>query len=194
MYIIVETFDHRFIRKIDESTFFKMCGSDQRMFDDYCYCCKHHPFRKDLQEWWNYYDDNGKLIYETTTNKNIDNQSDTRLNNRKYEGSYPFTPLQPIEGEQWKEIRGYDGQYIISNYGRVCSAFNKFVWRRLKGFAKDTRIVSLRNIEDGIRHHYEIARLVLETFEPIENSGEKTIKYKDGDSYNVKLSNLEWSD
>ena len=35
-------------------------------------------------------------------------------------------------------------------------------------------------------------RLILSTFQPIDNEGEMTVNHKDGDKTNNKLSNLEW--
>ena len=45
---------------------------------------------------------------------------------------------------------------------------------------------------DGSRKVFSVHRLVLETFEPNENSANLQVNHKDGDKTNNALSNLEW--
>ena len=93
--------------------------------------------------------------------------------------------------EEWKDIKGYEGMYQISNEGRVRS-FRKsssgilMKTRLVKGYVKVTFKV------DGVPHDYYIHRLVMENFCPIENMNEMEVNHKDENKENNNITNLEW--
>ena len=88
-----------------------------------------------------------------------------------------------IENEVWKDIRGYEGLYQISNYGRVKS-LSRFRNNRYGGYW--TKEIIMRSADDGggyliiilskngIRKHYKIHRLVAEAFIPNDDPINKT--------------------
>lgn len=79
--------------------------------------------------------------------------------------------------------------YYATEDGKIYSEYSKkFLTKHLDkdGYEK-VRLVS----EDG-RHTYSVHRLILETFNPIENSQNKQVNHKDGDKQNNNLQNLEW--
>lgn len=90
--------------------------------------------------------------------------------------------------EQWKNIKGYEDYYEVSNLGRVR---NKVTGNLLK-----PRIGAhdYRNVELGYvgRHTYRVHQLVLRTFDPNGYFDGAEIDHKDGDKSNNCLSNLEW--
>ena len=95
----------------------------------------------------------------------------------------------------WKEIKGYEGRYLISDSGDVMSLNYRgtklaklLTWKmNNKGYAW----VELR--KNGIKDQRLIHRLVAETF--IENpNGFKLINHKDENRLNNDVSNLEWCD
>jgi hypothetical protein len=102
--------------------------------------------------------------------------------------------------EVWKEIKGYEGKYEISNLGRIKSLF---MYRyKLDGNYKVFRelIITPKRATNGylgvdlslngkIRH--SIHRLVAINF--IENPYDyKEVNHIDGDKENNKVDNLEW--
>ena len=102
--------------------------------------------------------------------------------------------------EIWKDIKGYEGLYQISNMGRVKSLKRKCktirgertVNEKIRSLSFDTYgylIVQLK--KEGIGKTRTIHRLVAETF--IENPNNYTqVNHIDEDKTNNCVSNLEW--
>jgi hypothetical protein len=90
--------------------------------------------------------------------------------------------------EVWKSVKGYEGLYAISNYGRVKNIVTDKVRSPInngKGYYK----LELRKDKIGKRHY--IHRMVAEAFLP--NPHNKTeVNHKDGKPSNNHISNLEW--
>ncbi len=104
--------------------------------------------------------------------------------------------------EIWKDVIGYEGQYLISNFGRV-----KTLPRKVKtGIAyfrtipekihkpcdngKGYKYVCFR-INGGKKNHKYIHRLVAESF--LENPTNYTeVNHIDGNKENNSIQNLEW--
>ena len=97
--------------------------------------------------------------------------------------------------EIWKPIKGYEGLYAISSFGRIKS----FIYHR----GSHERILKPRKVKDGylmvalyknkIRKNYQIHQLVAKSF--IENPNNfNEINHKDFDKTNNCISNLEWID
>lgn len=91
--------------------------------------------------------------------------------------------------EIWKDIKGYEGLYQVSNYGRI------------KSFIKDEKILSFCDNgngylyitlrKNGIRKNYYIHRLVATYF--LENPFNKNVvNHKDFNIKNNNADNLEW--
>ena len=99
--------------------------------------------------------------------------------------------------EEWKDIKGFEGAYMISNHGRVLS---------LPRHGSRTTEPVLRSIsltKDGypkVRLLYRgkdktvrVHRLVAEAF--IDNPcGKETVNHIDGNKENNRADNLEWAD
>lgn len=95
--------------------------------------------------------------------------------------------------EIWKDIKGYEGIYRISNTGKVLSLHymggNKLKELKPKKHKKGYLWVLLRN--NGKEGHYLIHRLVAEAF--IENPNNyPCVNHKDENPQNNNVSNLEW--
>jgi hypothetical protein len=107
-----------------------------------------------------------------------------------------------ISKEEWKDIKGYEGFYKISNHGRVKSLQRVIIYP--DGIHKKTIKEGIMNVCDngngykcvylaknGIRKMKYIHRLVAECFIPnIENK--RYINHKDFNKENNFFDNLEW--
>lgn len=95
--------------------------------------------------------------------------------------------------EEWKDIKGYESLYQVSNLGRIKSLnYNH---------TKKEKIMSLENNKSGYlrvalhlrkkQRHYLVHRLVAEAFIPNPNNY-ACINHKDENKQNNNIDNLEW--
>lgn len=108
--------------------------------------------------------------------------------------------LTDLPNEEWKDIKGFEGLYRISNYGRVKSlkrtkrVFNKNIdvpeIIRKNGYDMDGYQILPLN-KNSKKYTKKIHRLVAETFIPnLENK--PCINHLDCNRNNNKVDNLEW--
>jgi len=91
------------------------------------------------------------------------------------------------EPEIWKDIKGYEGYYQVSNIGRVKTVKTETI----KKPHISNKYFSVGLSKCGIHKIYRIHRLVAEAF--IKNKYNKsTINHIDGDNFNNRIENLEW--
>lgn len=112
-----------------------------------------------------------------------------------------------FEDEVWKDIKGYEGYYQVSNQGRVKSLSRTTYYNRIdtdKTYKREEQTHILKPSEswegsytvclfkDNKEKYVKVHRIVAETF--IDNPNKyRFIKHLDGNSYNNCVSNLEWS-
>ena len=99
--------------------------------------------------------------------------------------------------EEWRDIKGYEGYYQISNFGRVKSLPRDVGRNRCKNeiimktsLDKDgyENLVLRKN---GKQRHFRVNRLVAEAF--LENPNNyPQVNHKDEDKTNNNVNNLEW--
>lgn len=128
-------------------------------------------------------------------------------NNLNYEevevNSERWLDLIPLLNEQFKDIKGYEGLYQVSNYGRIKS-LPKIVNTKLKNVSSRktkekilkcnlTRdnYLSVNLVKNKKNKTIRVHQLVCNTF--IENEENyKCINHKDSNPRNNKIDNLEW--
>ena len=99
--------------------------------------------------------------------------------------------------EVWKDIKGYEGLYKVSTYGRVKSlsrSGNGYKEKILKGYntGKDRKYVCVKLYDKfGNKKNYKIHRLVAEAFLDNPNNLPQ-VNHIDGDTFNNNINNLEW--
>ena len=99
--------------------------------------------------------------------------------------SRPTIKADDLEGEIWKSIK-QEPLFEVSNLGRIRNKQTKNLHRGTEKSGKGYVVVSILN------KHYKVHRLVLEAFEPIENSDELTVDHINGIRSDNRLSNLRW--
>jgi hypothetical protein len=106
--------------------------------------------------------------------------------------------IKYLKGEKWLAIRGYEGLYEISNYGRVRSLNYRKTGKRkvLKCHARLGYYMKTSLVKDGVRKYYRVHRLVAEAFLPPPLEGHTQVHHKNGDKRDNRVldgySNLEW--
>lgn len=116
-------------------------------------------------------------------NNHIDNLVSIIMNNKSYQKSN----LQSNEGEMWKDIKGFEGRYKISNHGRVFSIIHN---EHMKAVVKTDGYerLSLTN-ENNKRISLYIHRLVADNFIKSINN-ECVVDHINNIPNDNKLSNL----
>lgn len=89
-----------------------------------------------------------------------------------------------------RDIKGYEGKYMISDDGQVWSNYKKGF---LKPGERSGGYLFVNLCKDGIQKHYNIHRLVAEAFIPNPNNL-PIINHKDENKHNNCVDNLEWCD
>lgn len=90
--------------------------------------------------------------------------------------------------EIWKDIKGYEGIYKVSNLGRVSSTLRNSI---LKPQINEHGYERIGLRKPGCRKFEYIHRLVASSFlENLENKPQ--VNHVDGNPLNNSLSNLEW--
>lgn len=90
----------------------------------------------------------------------------------------------------WKDIKGYEGIYQVSEDGKVRRIYDTVPPRILKGRPGLYPNVSL--CVGCKKKSYNIHRLVAETYLDIPEGKNLEVNHKDGNKWNNNLSNLEW--
>lgn len=103
--------------------------------------------------------------------------------------------------EEWRDIKGYEGLYQVSNMGNVRSVTHTTVHRDGKVVRYEGKMLTPHNgdrgykfvnlSKNGIVNLANVHRLVAETFLP-KDDGKNVVNHKDGNKHNNTVENLEW--
>ena len=90
--------------------------------------------------------------------------------------------------EVWKDVKGYEGLYKVSNLGDVWSVTKN---RKLIPCKHKRGYLLVKFTVNQKAKNFYVHRLVAEAF--IENpNSKKEVNHKDGDKTNNRVENLEW--
>jgi hypothetical protein len=85
--------------------------------------------------------------------------------------------------EQWKPVKGYEGQFLVSDLGRIMNDHGLIL--KTKRDARNNLIVTLKGKD--IRVAYAVAHAFVHN-----PNGLPYQIYKDGDKGNCRADNIEW--
>ena len=98
--------------------------------------------------------------------------------------------FEPLPGEQWRDVVGFEGLYQISNFGRVNSlrwAGGRIMCPKLSNFGYPC----LTLFKDGRKYFTAVHILVARAFVPNPDN-KPIVHHKDNDPGNCRADNLEW--
>lgn len=110
---------------------------------------------------------------------------------------YRNLSMEDIDGEIWKPVVGYENDYMVSNYGRVKSIFEKIIDKNGKVFKHKPKIIKQWFSTTGYllvklrQDMKKVHRLVGYAFIPLRE-GATDINHKDCNPLNNRVENLEW--
>ena len=109
--------------------------------------------------------------------------------NRQLDLLLSFVWYRSLQGEVWKEIKGYNGKYFVSNLSRILSLCKNGYKLKEQQLYNGYYYVDL--YKNGIKKHKRVNRLVAEAF--LDNPNNKPyVHHKNANKLLNEVSNLEY--
>ena len=103
--------------------------------------------------------------------------------------------LEDLPNERWKDIKGYEGLYKISDYGRVKSLKRTTTKEHiLKIYYTKRGYCRINLYKNKNKNNFFIHSLVMKTFDDNYYDLGLQINHKDENKANNRVNNLEWCD
>lgn len=100
--------------------------------------------------------------------------------------------IPDLPNEEWRQIEGYCGKYLVSNMGRIKSLKHANA-RLLTAFPNNKGYYRVCLSRFGKARHFLVSRLVAAAFcENDDPRNKTTIDHIDGNKKNNKAENLSW--
>lgn len=96
---------------------------------------------------------------------------------------------EQLNNEIWKDIKGYEGLYQVSNLGRVKNLKTNYLLKENTSFGLYKMVALCVRYKKRL---FSIHRLVAQAFIP-NPLNKKEVNHLDGNKYNNNVSNLEWA-
>ncbi|MED3552519.1 NUMOD4 domain-containing protein [Cytobacillus praedii] len=97
-----------------------------------------------------------------------------------------------MEQEIWKDVPNYDGDYKVSNFGKVKSFKHKKEGKLLKNNLISSGYLVFGAMKNGKRKSTLIHVLVCELFNDSKPTENHIVNHRDGNKQNNHYLNLEW--
>lgn len=107
-----------------------------------------------------------------------------------------------MEQEIWKEIKGYEGYYEVSNLGRFRSMDRIIIFSNgrkvfykgkiINGSIEKDGYICVKLSKNGNNETKKLHRLIAQTFMPVDNSDNLEVNHIDFNRINNRINNLEW--
>lgn len=104
---------------------------------------------------------------------------------------YELTKIDNLQHEEWRDIGGYEGLYMVSNLGRVKSFYG--IGEKLltpgvnRGGYAFVVLTDINKIRKSLKVHTLVARMFLPNPED-----KPVVHHRDGNRSNKRVENLEW--
>ena len=99
-----------------------------------------------------------------------------------------------LEGEEWRDVVGYEGYYMVSSYGRVISLHNtkRYNLRLKKTYLNQNGYIYVMLCKNKRKLFFGIHRLIAKAFIPNPNNYTQ-IDHINGIRTDNRIENLKWS-
>ncbi|KKN91305.1 hypothetical protein LCGC14_0221730 [marine sediment metagenome] len=99
---------------------------------------------------------------------------------------------KPVKGESWRDVVGYEGLYLVSNYGRIKSLPRKTTSGKvLKQMKQKSGHIFFGLSMNGNEKHHNIAKLMMQAFVG-PCPADMECCHNDGNPGNNNISNLRY--